>query len=144
VAPAGDPARNLGPQQEELPPEARLHPMPVEDGDPSAYAPLVHRLDVVHLGLGEDGHTASLFPGAPSLAATEVLVLAVVASKPPPHRITLTLPLLKAAREVLILATGAGKQVAVTRVLAGPDRATPASMLADADVTLIVDRAAQP
>jgi 6-phosphogluconolactonase len=101
-------------------------------------------LDVALLGLGEDGHTASLFPGAPSLAATEVLVLAVVASKPPPHRITLTLPLLKAAREVLILATGAGKQVAVTRVLAGPDRATPASMLADADVTLIVDRAAQP
>jgi 6-phosphogluconolactonase len=101
-------------------------------------------LDIALLGLGEDGHTASLFPGDPSLAATGVLVLPVVASKLPRNRITLTLPLLTTAREVLVLATGAGKQDAVARVLAGPDPATPASLLAEADVTLIVDEAARP
>ena len=99
-------------------------------------------LDVALLGLGEDGHTASLFPGDPALDVTDALALPVVASKPPPNRITLTLPVFRAAREVLILATGAGKAPAVARVLAGPDPATPASLLAEADVTLIVDAAA--
>jgi 6-phosphogluconolactonase len=101
-------------------------------------------LDLALLGLGEDGHTASLFPGDPSLDVTDVLVLPVVASKPPPNRITLTLPPLKAAREVVILATGAGKRDAVRGVLAGPDPAVPASLLADARVTLVVDEAARP
>jgi 6-phosphogluconolactonase len=101
-------------------------------------------LDVALLGLGEDGHTASLFPGDPSLDATGVLVLPVVAAKPPPNRITLTLPVLTAAREVLVLATGSGKHDAAARMLAGPDPLTPASLLAEADVTLIVDEAARP
>ena len=101
-------------------------------------------LDVALLGLGEDGHTASLFPGDPALEVTDALVLPVVAAKPPPNRITLTLPVLTAAREVLILAGGPGKRHAVARVLAGPDPATPASLLADADVTLIIDEAARP
>jgi 6-phosphogluconolactonase len=101
-------------------------------------------LDVAVLGLGEDGHTASLFPGDPALDVTDALVVHVVAVKPPPNRITLTLPVLRSAREVIILATGAGKRDAVSRVLAGPDPATPASLLADADVTLVVDGEASP
>ena len=101
-------------------------------------------LDVALLGLGEDGHTASLFPGDPALEVTDALAVPVVAVKPPPQRITLTLPVLRAAREVLILATGAGKKDAVARVLAGPDAATPASLLAEADVTLVIDETAAP
>jgi 6-phosphogluconolactonase len=101
-------------------------------------------LDVALLGLGEDGHMASLFPGNPALRVTDRLAVPVVAVKPPPNRITLTLPVFLSARAVLILATGAGKADAVTRVLAGPDPATPASLLADADVTLLVDEAAAP
>ncbi len=98
-------------------------------------------LDLALLGLGEDGHTASLFPHDDALEATE-LAVPVVASKPPPNRITLTLPVLRAARAVVVLATGAAKRDAVARVLAGPDPATPASLLADADVTLVADEAA--
>jgi len=101
-------------------------------------------LDVALLGLGEDGHTASLFPGDPALDVVDALAVAVVAVKPPPNRITLTLPVLAAARDVLVLATGAGKRDAVRRVLAGPDAATPASLLAGANVTLVVDEAAAP
>jgi 6-phosphogluconolactonase len=102
-------------------------------------------LDVALLGLGEDGHTASLFPGDRALQVTDALVLpVVVTAKPPPNRITLTFPVLSSAREVLIIAVGAGKRDAVARVLGGPDPATPASLLAGADVTLIVDEAARP
>jgi 6-phosphogluconolactonase len=101
-------------------------------------------LDVALLGLGEDGHTASLFPGDPSLEITDELVVPVVAVKPPPNRITLTLPVLRASRDVIVLANGASKKDAVTRVLAGPDPAIPASLLADANVTLLVDETAAP
>lgn len=140
-----------------IPPE-RVHRVHGEDPPPgaaSAYAEElalavpageggVPVLDVAVLGLGEDGHTASLFPGDPALEVTDALVVPVVAVKPPPNRITLTLPVLRSAREVIILATGAGKRDAVSRVLAGPDPATPASLLADADVTLVVDGEASP
>jgi 6-phosphogluconolactonase len=101
-------------------------------------------LDLALLGLGEDGHTASLFPGDRALRVTDALAVAVVAVKPPPNRITLTLPVLRTAREVIVLAAGAGKRDAVARVLAGPDPDVPASLLADADVTLVVDEAARP
>jgi len=104
----------------------------------------VPRLDVAFLGLGEDGHTASLFPGDPALEITERLAVPVVAVKPPPNRITLTLPVLRAARSVVILATGVGKRNAVERVLAGPDPATPASLLVASSLTLVLDEAAAP
>ncbi len=104
----------------------------------------VPRLDVAFLGLGEDGHTASLFPGDPALEIRERLAVPVVAVKPPPNRITLTLPVLKAARAVVILATGSGKRDAVERVLAGPDPATPASLLDADSQTLVLDEAAAP
>ena len=104
----------------------------------------VPRLDVAFLGLGEDGHTASLFPGDPALEIRDRLVIPVVAAKPPPNRITLTLPVLRAARSVVILATGAGKHDAVERVLAGADPATPASLLTAETLTLVLDEAAAP
>lgn len=78
-------------------------------------------LDVVVLGMGEDGHTASLFPGSSSLEEKTRRVLAVVGPKPPPWRMTLTLPVLQSARKVLGLVAGAGKRDMVRRVLAGED-----------------------
>ena len=144
LAPAGIPAARVHRIRGEDPPglaaaayerELRALVPAGADGTPT--------LDLALLGLGEDGHTASLFPHDAALDATD-LVVPVVAAKPPPHRITLTLPVLRAARAILMLATGEAKRDAVARVLAGPDRATPASLLADADLTLVVDEAAAP
>jgi 6-phosphogluconolactonase len=71
--------------------------------------------------MGEDGHTASLFPGSSALEERKRRVLAVVGPKPPPWRLTLTLPVLQGARKVLGVVAGAGKRDAVRRVLAGED-----------------------
>ena len=102
-------------------------------------------LDVVLLGIGEDGHVASLFPHHPALETRGRACVAVLdAPKPPPERVTLTLDVLQAAREVFVLATGEGKRRAVTAALAGPDPATPASLLGDGRVELVVDHAAAP
>jgi 6-phosphogluconolactonase len=97
-------------------------------------------LDVVVLGMGEDGHTASLFPGASALEEQERRVLAVVGPKPPPWRLTLTLPVLRAAREVLGVVAGEGKREAVRRLLAGED--VPAARVEHAQ--WIMDEAARP
>ncbi|MGZ4431435.1 MAG: 6-phosphogluconolactonase, partial [Gaiellales bacterium] len=99
-------------------------------------------LDLALLGLGEDGHTASLFPGSFALEVRDRLAVAVTASKPPPRRITLTLPVFQAARSIVMLAAGAGKAEAVAAVLAGPDPRTPASLVAGDTAELIVDAAA--
>lgn len=72
-------------------------------------------LDFVLLGVGEDGHVASLFPGHPLLQATGLTAGIRDSPKPPPQRVTLTLGAIRGAREVLILATGAGKADAVAR-----------------------------
>jgi 6-phosphogluconolactonase len=93
-----------------------------EDRDTAAReyeATLPPVLDVVLLGMGPDGHTASLFPGHPALEEQKRRVLAVVGPKPPPWRMTLTLPVLLSARAVLNLVAGAGKADAVRRALAG-------------------------
>ncbi|MDY7232759.1 6-phosphogluconolactonase [Hyalangium rubrum] len=95
-------------------------------------------LDVVVLGMGEDGHTASLFPGGSELQEKERRVLAVVGPKPPPWRLTLTLPVLSGARQALFVVSGAGKRDAVRRVLAGED--LPSARIAQA--VWIMDRAA--
>jgi 6-phosphogluconolactonase len=75
------------------------------------------RLDVVWLGMGEDGHTLSLFPSHPGLQNTQALVIPVHDSpKPPPDRITLTLKALRATTNCIIMASGAGKTEAIKKV----------------------------
>jgi 6-phosphogluconolactonase len=103
-------------------------------------------LDVIVLGIGPDGHVASLFPGAATLdAGAQELCLGVHDSpKPPPERITLTLPVLHAARRCLLLATGAGKADAVNAMLAEPSRHVPASLLRRGRLSVIVDDPASP
>jgi 6-phosphogluconolactonase len=100
--------------------------------------------DIIHLGMGEDGHTASLFPGSPALQESHALVARVRnAPKPPPERLTLTFPVINAARAVLVMVQGASKKDALDRVLRR-DLAMPASHVAPADGELefLVDRAA--
>jgi 6-phosphogluconolactonase len=102
------------------------------------------RFDVIHLGLGDDGHTASLFPGSPALQEAQALVAVVHdAPKPPPERLTLTLPVINAARAVLFMVQGASKREALARVRRR-DPAVPASHVlpVDGELRFIVDRAA--
>lgn len=114
------------------------------DAAAAAYAGAIDGvvLDLALLGLGEDGHTASLFPGSPALDERVRLAVAVTASKPPPRRITLTYPVFEAARSVLILATGAGKADAVAAVMRGPDPRVPASLLPADRTEILADPAA--
>jgi len=77
------------------------------------------RLDVVLLGLGEDGHTASLFPGDAALEVRDRACVPARAPRPPHRRLTLTLPVLNAARQVIFLVTGAAKGEALRGVRAG-------------------------
>jgi 6-phosphogluconolactonase len=103
-------------------------------------------LDLIVLGIGPDGHVASLFPGAATLDAGERAVcLGVTESpKPPPERITLSLAVLRAARGCLLLATGASKADAVNAMLGEPTHHVPASLLARERLTVIVDDDAAP
>ena len=106
----------------------------------AAYDPIVGALsplDVVVLGVGEDGHMASLFPGHPELRATGWAVGVRNAPKPPPDRVSLTLPALRAARRVIVLATGAGKAGAVALARRGE---VPSGMIAGA--SWLLDRTA--
>ena len=98
-------------------------------------------LDVVLLGIGTDGHTASLFPHAAALAEEERL--AVAAAGPDVPRVTLTPPALRSARHVVFLAVGEEKAEAVERAFdAAPDPGTPASLVRGERTTAILDRAA--
>jgi 6-phosphogluconolactonase len=103
-------------------------------------------LDAVVLGIGPDGHVASLFPGAATLdAGADAVCLGVSDSpKPPPQRITLSLAVLRAARACILLATGASKADAVTAMLGEPTPQVPASLLLRERLTVIVDDAAAP
>ena len=124
------------------------------EGAAGAYAslleervPLERRVPVLDLalqGLGPDGHTASLFPGNPAVEADGICVAVHDAPKPPPDRITLTVPVLRAARSIVFLATGDEKADAVRRLLGGPDPAVPSSLLGGERTEVIVDRAAAP
>jgi 6-phosphogluconolactonase len=99
-------------------------------------------LDILILGIGEDGHTLSLFPGAASVHEQERRVIAVVGPKPPPERLTLTPSALAAARQVVMLASGAGKAEPVKRAIEGvwEPSATPAQLARSA--IWIVDKPA--
>jgi 6-phosphogluconolactonase len=105
-------------------------------------------LDVSLVGIGEDGHTASLFPGHPEVEdSSGALCLPVRNSpKPPPERVTLSLPVLRAARYSLLLVAGAGKAEALAAALAGggraPDPRVPASLLVSERLHVVADAAA--
>ncbi len=101
-------------------------------------------LDVSLVGIGEDGHTASLFPGHPEVEdSSGALCLPVRNSpKPPPERVTLSLPVLRAARCSLLLVAGAGKAEALAAALAGPDPRVPASLLVSERLRVVADAAA--
>ena len=106
------------------------------------------RLEVAWLGVGEDGHCLSLFPGAPEVEVTDRLVVAVHdAPKPPPDRISLTLAALAGVERLLVLAAGPGKAEPIARARAGDDRlpvtrAVEAVRTAGGSVTWLLDRAA--
>lgn len=118
----------------------RVHPMGAPDGprgdDPDAaahaYEDLLMRswrpedrgaapsFDICCLGVGEDGHVASVFPGSPAVYETERAVIGVRGSpKPPPTRITLTLPAIRCAAEVWLIVSDSAKAAAVTMALSG-------------------------
>jgi len=126
--PLDHPASNFGMAREALLAHvpAVAHPMPVGSCDPGAYESVVRdalgdppRVDLAFLGIGEDGHTASLFSGDPALAETERLVVRV--DRPDHPRLTLTLPVLSSARLAIFLVDGPSKGVAMRRLLAGEE-----------------------
>ena len=168
--PTGDPERNeTGARQALLDhvdasPD-RVHPMPGPDGpdgpDPEAAAARyagwllaasqpedhsqVPSFDVLMLGIGPEGHVASLFPGMPALYEEQRTVVAVHGSpKPPPTRLTLTLPAITAAREVWILASGEEKAGAIRLALsgAGPVQVPAAGARGRQQTLFLLDRAA--
>jgi len=106
-------------------PANNIHRVPAELDDREAIARayealLPERISVMVLGVGEDGHTASLFPGSPALAERVRRFLPVIGPKPPPERFSITPPVIAAARQIIVLATGSGKADAVARALSGP------------------------
>lgn len=149
AAPAGDSARNLvgltTALLDHVP--ATVHPMPVEapDLDQAARgyaANLPEALDVVHLGLGEDGHTASLVPGDPVLDVTDRQV-AVTQPYKGHRRMTLTFPALERAGAIVWIVSGPNKSSMVERLLAA-DPEIPAGRVPQERAVLITDGAASP
>jgi len=156
VVPDGHPDRNLTHLRESLlqhvplRPE-QIHAMPVESPDLEAaaaqYASVLRDvagsppvLDLVHLGLGPDGHTASLVPGDPALDIdnADVAVTGVYQGR---RRMTLTYPVLNRARRVLWIVTGSEKVEMLCRLRAG-DRSIPAGRVRTDEALLLADRAA--
>lgn len=101
------------------------------------------RFDLVILGIGEDGHTASLFPGMPALEVQDLGAIATAVPgyvEPQVHRLTLTFPVLNAAHAVLFLASGAKKAKAVSAALKGENLPAARVRPADGSVTWLLDR----
>jgi 6-phosphogluconolactonase len=157
VAPSGDPERNLTHLRESLLSHAsfaeeRLHAMPVEDADLEGAAlryagemvdvmgsPPV--LDVVHLGLGADGHTASLVPGDPVLEVADADVATTAGLYQEHRRMTVTYPLLERARRILWVVTGDAKREVFERLRTG-DASIPAGRVRRERAVVLVDFAA--
>ncbi len=141
-------------------PAAQVHPMPTEcvtpDEAAQRYEALlcelvptdggVPRFDVIFLGMGEDGHTASLFPHTPAIHERERLVVAQHVPHLDATRLTMTPPVLNAGRQVIFLVTGAGKAERLKDVLEGPERPddVPAQIVRPVlgELIWLVDRAA--
>jgi len=147
IAPLGDEDRTLGYLQAALPRAARIHEMPVEgdaeglEARAATYAAgMPARFDVVHLGMGDDGHIASLVPGDPVLAVhdRDVAITGMYAGR---RRMTLTYPAIDRARLAFFLVTGQSKAPAMQKLLAR-DTSIPAARVRAADQRAIVDRAA--
>jgi 6-phosphogluconolactonase len=156
VAPAGDPDRNLTHLRESLLSHAplrpeQIHAMPVNEPDLDAgvskYAQVLESLagsppvlDLAHLGLGPDGHTASLVPGDPVLDVTtaDVAITSVYQGR---RRMTLTYPVINRARAILWLVTGGEKVEMLARLRAG-DATIPAGRISREQATVLADRAA--
>jgi len=156
AAPSGDPERNYRHLKEALIdrvpiPAANIHPMPVEEEDldegARRYEAILRQvagtppvLDLVQLGLGEDGHTASLLPGDEALRVVDADVAASGPYKGR-RRMTLTFPAIDRARCILWLVTGSGKCAALERLRAG-DRSIPAGRVRSDRAVLLADDAA--
>ena len=156
IAPAGHPDRNLTHLRETLLEHAPLRPeqiyaMPVESADLASaaarYAAILAQiagappvLDLVHLGLGADGHTASLLPNDPVLDVTDANV-AVTGEYQGRRRMTLTYPMLNRARRVLWLVTGRDKVASLVRLRNG-DGSIPAGRVRQDRALILADRAA--
>lgn len=145
VAPDGHTDRNLTSVVPVIPSGADLRPMPVTEPDLDAAAEryaasLPEAFELVHLGMGDDGHTASLVPGDPVLDVTDRDV-AMTGEYRGLRRMTVTYPVLDRAGRALWLITGSDKAPLVPRLLAG-DHSIPAGRVATAEQLVVVDAAA--
>jgi 6-phosphogluconolactonase len=138
-------------------PSGNVHPIPTESGDPETAAAQYEetlrrfcatppRFDLILLGLGADGHTASLFPGSPALDEHDHLVVATHVPKLDAWRLTLTPPVLRGARHVVFLVSGSDKASILREVLEGPydPHRLPAQLVRPekGELTWLVDEAA--